>query len=187
MIGTCNTTIKRIAIVHDNGANIVAAAKTLGGGSIDGTPSAALAKPCNWWSIMHWNTKALKKMLGLQDVLCNTGELACKELRQKQQRMGTTQPMLVYDVTTRWNCTMLSDSAVTQRGKQYLGLKAIIWVLLSTALKPFEFATVLISGGKYTSLWSTSTCEEASEAFGTAAVQAFTATKQLQQWWKIRS
>lgn len=47
---------------------------------------------------------------------------------------------------------MLSDSSVTQRGKNYLDLKPDQWSLLeelSTALNALECATVLMSGENY--------------------------------------
>ena len=87
-------------------------------------------------------------------------ELACTKLK-KQKQMGTETNMLVQDVCTCWNSTyqmlsrlleerwpvstMLSDPAVTQRGKHYFDLKPDQWNLieeLSQVLEPFETATV---------------------------------------------
>ncbi|KAL2095528.1 hypothetical protein ACEWY4_007676 [Coilia grayii] len=96
----------------------------------------------------------------------------------------------------RWPVTAtLSDSTVTQRDKQYLDLKADQWGLLEelcTALKPFECATVFLSGDKYTTISAVPPLVQGlvkstqSAAFETAAMQAFqrTAKEQLQQRWK---
>ncbi|GAA6077434.1 E3 SUMO-protein ligase ZBED1-like, partial [Tachysurus ichikawai] len=89
-------------------------------------------------------------------------------LQLKEKQMGTETNMLVQDVCTRWNSTYQmvsrlveqrwlvtathSDPAETQRGKHYLDLKPEQWNLieeLSQVLKPFEAATVFLSGQQY--------------------------------------
>ncbi|XP_049902249.1 E3 SUMO-protein ligase ZBED1-like [Epinephelus moara] len=204
---------KIIAIVHDNGANIVAAAKVLEekhGWSSVRCAGHTLQLVINS-SLKHTN---IEKAVGAARCLVEhfrKSELACNKLRQKQQQMGTTQHKLVQDVSTRWNSTFymisrlleqrwpvtatLSDSTVTQRGKRYLDLKVDQWSLLeelSTALKPFECATVFMSGEKYTTISAVPPLVKGlvkstqTVVFESAAVQAFqvTATEQLQQRWK---
>ncbi|KAM4557393.1 E3 SUMO-protein ligase ZBED1-like [Fundulus diaphanus] len=164
---------KIIAIVHDNGANIVAAANILeekhGWSSVRCTGhtlqlviNAALKNP------------SIEKAVGAARCLVEhfkKSELACSKLREKQQQMNTPEHSLVQDVSTRWNSTFymisrlleqrwpvtatLSDSSVTQRGKRYLDLKPDQWSLLeelSTVLKAFECATVFMSGQKYATI-----------------------------------
>ena len=199
--------------MHDNGANIVAAAKILEekhGWSSVRCAGHTLQLAVNS-SLKH---SSIEKAVWVARCLVEhfrRSELACTKLRQKQQQMGTPQHKLVQDISTRWNSTFymisrlleqrwpvtatLSDSTVTQRGKRYLDLKADQWNLLeelSTALKPFECATVFMSGEKYTTISAVPPLVKGlvkstqSVVFESAAVQAFqvTATEQLHQRWK---
>ena len=87
--------------------------------------------------------------------------------------MGKPEHKLIQDVSVRWNSSYymisrlleqrwpvtatLSDPEVTQRAKHFLDLKAEQWSLLEEleqALKPFECATVYLSGGSYVTLSS---------------------------------
>uniref|UniRef100_G3PNR8 Uncharacterized protein n=1 Tax=Gasterosteus aculeatus TaxID=69293 RepID=G3PNR8_GASAC len=157
---------KIIAIVHDNGANIVAAANILEekhgctGHTLQLVINAALKYP------------GIEKAVGAARRLVEhfkKSELASSKLREKQQQMNTPEHSLVQDVSTRWNSTCymirleqrwpvtatLSDSSVTQRSKRYLDLKSDQWSLLeelSTVLRPFECATVFMSGQKYATI-----------------------------------
>ena len=199
--------------MHDNGANIVAAAKVLE--EKHGWSSVC----CAGHTLQLLINSSLKlsnieKAVGAERCLMEyfrKSELTCNKLRQKQQQMGTPQHKLVQDVSIRWNSTFymisrlleqrwpltatLSDTTVTQRGKRYLDLKADQWNLLeelSTALKPFECATVFMSGEKYTTISAVPPLVKGlvkstqSVVFESAAVQAFqvTATEQLQQRWR---
>ena len=130
------------AVVHDNGANVIAAAKIL-------------HEKHGWASVKcagHTLNLVVQNSLKTQQAISKCVatvrshfehfkkiELACTKLRVKQKQMGTKENMLVQDVSTRWNSTYamlsrlqeqrwpvtatLSDPAVTQRGKHYLDLK----------------------------------------------------------------
>ena len=82
--------------------------------------------------------------------------------------MGTVEHKLIQDVAVRWNSSYyiiervleqrwpvvatLSDPEITQRGKHYLDLKNDQWTLLEEledVLKPYEQATVFLSGQSY--------------------------------------
>ncbi|XP_035981203.1 zinc finger BED domain-containing protein 1-like [Fundulus heteroclitus] len=204
---------KIIAIVHDNGANIVAAANILeekhGWSSVRCTGhtlqlviNAALKNP----SI----EKAVRAARYLVEHF-KKSDLACSKLREKQQQMNTPEHSLVQDVSTRWNSTFymisrlleqrwpvtatLSDSSVTQRGKRYLDLKPDQWSLLeelSTVLKAFECATVFMSGQKYATISTIPPLVKGllkstqSAVYESAPLRAFqlTAVQQLQERWK---
>ncbi|XP_040261635.1 E3 SUMO-protein ligase ZBED1-like [Bufo bufo] len=163
------------AVVHDNGANVVAAMKILqekhgwasvrcAGHTLNLVVQSALK-----------NHQAISKCVACVRCLVEhfkKSELACTKLKEKQQQMGTPQHMLVHDVSTRWNSTYhmiarlleqrwpvtaaLSDPEVTPRGKHhYLDLKPEQWSLieeLTQALEPFEGATVFLSGQNYVTL-----------------------------------
>uniref|UniRef100_A0AAQ6AK64 HAT C-terminal dimerisation domain-containing protein n=1 Tax=Amphiprion ocellaris TaxID=80972 RepID=A0AAQ6AK64_AMPOC len=86
-------------------------------------------------------------------------------------------------------------SMVEDEGKRYLDLKSEQWSLLeelSAALKPFECATVFMSGQKYTTVSSIPPLVKGllkstqNAAFESAPLRAFqlTATEQLQERWK---
>uniref|UniRef100_UPI003AAD97D9 E3 SUMO-protein ligase ZBED1-like n=1 Tax=Centroberyx gerrardi TaxID=166262 RepID=UPI003AAD97D9 len=192
------------AVVHDNGANVVAAVKIL-------------AEKHGWASVRcagHTlnlvvqsalkNHQAISKCVAAARCLVEhfkKSELACTKLKDKQQQMGTPQHMLVQDVSTRWNSTYhmlsrlleqrwpvtaaLSDPAVTLRGKHhYLDLKPEQWNLieeLSQALEPFEGATVFLSGQQYVTLSALPQLVQSlkksiqSSAFETAPVRSYQA------------
>ncbi|XP_073710072.1 E3 SUMO-protein ligase ZBED1-like [Misgurnus anguillicaudatus] len=162
------------AVVHDNGANVVAAAKIL-------------QERHGWASVRcagHTLNLVVQSSLKIHQAISKCvaagrclvehfkkSELACTKLKEKQKQMGTKTNMLVQDVCTRWNSTYqmlsrlleqrwpvtgaLSDPAVTQRGKHYLDLKPEQWNLieeLSQVLQPFDAATVFLSGQHYVTL-----------------------------------
>lgn len=201
------------AIVHDNGANIVGAARLLE----EKYGWASLR--CTGHTLQLVLTSALKhqiiaKAFGPSRCLVEhfkRSELASTKLKQKQQQMGTTEHKLIQDVSTRWNSTYhmisrlleqrwpvtatLSELTVTKTGKQYLDLKPDQWSLieeLSTALKPFDCATEYMSGEKYTTISSVPPLVKGlvksmqGMDFETPGAQAFfhTAVEQLEQRWK---
>lgn len=122
--------------------------------------------------------------------------------------MNTPEHSLVQDVSTRWNSTCymirleqrwpvtatLSDSSVTQRSKRYLDLKSDQWSLLeelSTVLRPFECATVFMSGQKYATISAIPPFVKGllkstqSAAYESAPLRAFQLTAvQLKERWK---
>uniref|UniRef100_A0A8C1N977 HAT C-terminal dimerisation domain-containing protein n=1 Tax=Cyprinus carpio TaxID=7962 RepID=A0A8C1N977_CYPCA len=204
---------KICAIVHDNGANIVAAAKLL--------------EEKHGWSSIRCTGHTLQ--LVINAALKNTGiqravgaarclvehfkksEQACSKLKDKQKQMGTPEHKLVQDVSTRWNSTFyminrlieqrwpvtatLSDPSLTHRDKRYLDLKPDQWSLLEelcTALKSFECATVFMSGQEYITVSSLPPLVKGllksteGAAYDSASVKSFqvTAFEQLQNRWK---
>lgn len=204
---------KIIAIVHDNGANIVAAANILeekhGWSSVRCT-GHTLQLVINT-ALKH---PSIEKAVGAARCLVEhfkKSELASSKLREKQQQMATPEHSLVQDISTRWNSTFymisrlleqrwpvtatLSDSSVTQRGKRYLDLKPDQWSLLeelSTVLKPFECVTVFMSGQKYATISAIPPLVKGllkstqSAIYESAPLRAFqlTAVQQLQERWK---
>ncbi|XP_053551460.1 E3 SUMO-protein ligase ZBED1-like [Bombina bombina] len=204
---------KIIAIVHDNGLNIVAAANILGekhgwtsircsGHTLQLVINAALKN--------SGIERAVSAARGLVEHF-KKSELPSSKLKEKQKQMGTSEHKLLQDVSTRWNNTYymverlieqrwpvtaaLSDPSVTQRGKHYLDLKPDQWSILeelSTALKPFEFATVYMSGQEYVTLSSVPALVKGllrsneGASFESHALKSFqaTAADQLQNRWK---
>ncbi|XP_053316233.1 E3 SUMO-protein ligase ZBED1-like [Spea bombifrons] len=204
---------KIIAIVHDSGANIVAAVKILedkhGWASIRCT-GHTLQLVINA-SLKHSGIqRAVGAARGLVEHF-KKSELASTKLKEKQKQMGTPEHKLLQDVSTRWNSTYymvdrlieqrwpvtatLSDPSVTQRGKHYLELKPEQWNLLeelSTALKPFECATVFMSGQEYVTVSSMAALVKGLlrsnevACFESSPLKSFQATvkDQLQSRWK---
>lgn len=158
------------AIVHNNGSNMVAAARLLeekhgwfsvrcAGHTLQLIVNSALKEP------------SINKATGAARNLVEhfrRSELANSKLKKKQQQMNTAEHKLIQDVNTRWNSTYymmerlleqrwpvtatLSDPEVTPRGKHYCDLKPEQWVLLEElvqGLGPFECATVFLSGQEY--------------------------------------
>lgn len=156
------------AIVHDNGSNMVAAARLL-------------EEKHGWFSVHcagHTFQLIVNSALKEPSINKATGgarnlvehfrrsELANSKLKKKQQQMNTTE--LIQDVNTRCSSTYymverlleqrwpvtatLFDPEVTPRGKHYCDLKPEQWVLLEElvqGLGPFECATVFLSGQEY--------------------------------------
>ncbi|XP_044155622.1 E3 SUMO-protein ligase ZBED1-like [Bufo gargarizans] len=203
---------KIIALVHDNAANMVAAANILeekhGWSSIRCT-GHTLQLVINGAMKNAVIDRAVSAARGLVEHF-KKSELASTKLKEKQKQMGTADHKLVQDVSTRWNSTYymadrlleqrwpvtatLSDPSVTLKAKHYRDLKPEQWTVLEelcTALKPFECATVFMSGQEYPSLSSLPaivkgllrSTERAS--FETAAMRSFQATvkDQLHSRW----
>uniref|UniRef100_A0A1A7WKA9 BED-type domain-containing protein n=1 Tax=Iconisemion striatum TaxID=60296 RepID=A0A1A7WKA9_9TELE len=164
------------AVVHDNGANVVAATKILHA-KHGYEPVTCAGHTLN---LVVQNSlksqQAISRCVGAARTLVEhfkKSELASTKLKVKQRNMGTKENMLLQDVCTRWNSTYamltrlqeqrwpvtatLSDPEVTQRGKHYLDLKPDQWGLieeLNQVLEPFHSATVLMSGEQYVTLSS---------------------------------
>lgn len=175
MITKFDIPVKKIkAVVHDNGANVVAAAKIL-------------QERHGWASVRcagHTLNLVVQSSLKIHQAISKCvaaarclvehfkkSELPSTKLKDKQKQMGANENMLVQDVCPHWNSTYamlsrlqeqrwpvtatLSDPAVTQRGKHYLDLKPEQWNLieeLNLVLEPFESATVFLSGQQYVTL-----------------------------------
>lgn len=161
---------KIVAVVHDNGSNVVLAANILQ--EKHGWKSVRCAGHTLQLVISHaLKHPQITKTLGAARCLVEhfkKSELASSKLKTKQKQMGTPENKLIQDVSTRWNSTFymltrlleqrwpltatLSDPTVTQKGKQYLDLKPDQWTLLeelAKALQAFESATVYLSGESY--------------------------------------
>lgn len=134
------------AVVHDNGANVVAAAKILR--ERHGWASVRCAgHTLNLVVQSTLKSKTIASCVGSARCLVEhfkKSELACTKLKEKQQQMGKPPLMLIQDVSTQWNITYhmlsrlleqgwpvttaLSDPAVNPRGKHhYLDLKPEQW------------------------------------------------------------
>ena len=162
-------TSKIVAVVHDNGSNVVLAANILQ------EKNGWVSVRCAGHTLQLVRNHALEipqisKALGAARCLVEhfkRSELTASKLKMKQKQLVTPEHKLVQDVSTRWNSTdhmisgpleerwpvtaTLSDPA-TQRGKQYLDLKSDQWTLLeelAQALQAFECATVYLSGERY--------------------------------------
>ncbi|KAM9830564.1 E3 SUMO-protein ligase ZBED1-like isoform 1-T1 [Syngnathus typhle] len=165
------------AVVHDNGASVVAA--------------AAILKERHGWASVRCSGYVLNSVV--QSTLKNSqtiancvasartlvehfkkSEVACAKLQEMQKQMGMPPLMLIRDVSTRWNGTYhmlsrllgqrwpvaasLSDLAVSPNGKQlHLDLKQEQWNLseeLTRVLGPFVSVTEFLHGEQYVTLSS---------------------------------
>lgn len=163
------------AVVHDNGANVVAAATILR--ERHGWASLRCAGHILNLVVQNAlkNNKTIASCVGSARCLVEhfkKSELACTKLKEKQQQMGKPSLMLIQDVSTRWNSTYhmlsrlleqrwpvtaaLSDPAVNPRGKHhYLNLKPEQWNIseeLTQVLGLFEGATEFLNGEQYVTL-----------------------------------
>ncbi|XP_063762122.1 E3 SUMO-protein ligase ZBED1-like [Eleginops maclovinus] len=163
-----------LAIVHDNAANVVAALRILE--EKHGVASHRCAGHTLQLVVNHAlkNNPMIDRTLGAARCLVKhfkKSEPASSKLKQKQKQWGTAEHTLLQDVSVRWNSSYymvsrlleqrwpvvatLSDPDVTQRGKQYLDLRNDQWILLEEleqVLKPFEQATVFLSGESYVTI-----------------------------------
>uniref|UniRef100_G3NAN5 HAT C-terminal dimerisation domain-containing protein n=1 Tax=Gasterosteus aculeatus TaxID=69293 RepID=G3NAN5_GASAC len=129
-------TSKIVAVVHDNGSNVVLAANILQ--EKNGRVSVCCAGHTLQLVINHaLKNPQISKALGASRSLVEhfkRSELAASDLKLKQKQMGTP------------------EDPATQRGKQYLDLKSDQWTLLEELaqdLQAFECATVYLSGESY--------------------------------------
>ena len=157
------------AVVHDNGANIVAAMRLLeekhGWASVRcaGHTLQLIIKDALKDSNISRAISVSRCVVGF----FHNSEMASTKLKAKQKQMGTKQHAMIQDVSTRWNSTFymmerlleqrwpltatLSDPDLKGK-KNYLDLKAEQWVLLEelvVGLRPFETATKYLSGQEY--------------------------------------
>ncbi|XP_061542548.1 E3 SUMO-protein ligase ZBED1-like [Phycodurus eques] len=191
-------------VVHDNGANVVAAAGILE----DRHGWASLRCSGHTLNLVVQNTLKNKDTIAncVDSARClvehfNKSELACNKLKEKQQEMGMVPLMLIQDVSTQWNSTYhmlsrllgqrwpvtaaLSDPEVNTIAKQhYLDLNPEQWSLgeeLAQVLGPFEGVTEFLSGEQYVTLSALPQLvhnlkkSTLSVAFKTASVRAFQA------------
>nr|XP_061819122.1 E3 SUMO-protein ligase ZBED1-like [Nerophis lumbriciformis] len=157
-------------IVHDNAANVVAALRVLE--ERHGVSSLRCVGHTLQLVVNHaLKDNHISRALGAARSLVEhfrKSELSSAKLKVKQKQMGSPDHSLIQDVSVRWNSSFymisrlleqrwpitatLSDPEVTQRGKHFLDLKADQWSLLEEleqVLKPFECATVYLSGESY--------------------------------------
>ncbi|XP_051999013.1 E3 SUMO-protein ligase ZBED1-like [Xyrauchen texanus] len=159
-----------LAVVHDNARNIVAALRILE--ERFGVVSHRCAGHTLQLVVNHaMDNPVINKALSATRCLVKRikkSEPATTKLKLKQKQMGTVEHKLIQDVAVRWNSSyymierlleqrwpvvaILSDPEITQRGKHYLDLKNDQWILLEElekVLKPYEQATVFLSGQSY--------------------------------------
>jgi len=153
------------AIVHDNGSNMVAAAKKLE--ALHGWSSVRCVA-----HTIQLVVHAVLQSATISDTLTSArrvveyfkrSALATSLLHAKQEQMSVPDHQMIMDVSTRWNSTLyMIDRLLEQRwpvsavlsdkSHKCQNLSEIQWETLSTVkslLQPFEAATVFISGDKY--------------------------------------
>jgi hypothetical protein len=154
------------ALVHDNGSNMVAAAKKLE--ALHGWSSVRCVA-----HTIQLVVNAVLQSVSISDTLTSArrvvehfkrSALATSMLHAKQEQMSVPDHQMIMDVSTRWNSTLyMIDRLLEQRWpvsavlsdkghKSCQNLSEIKWEMLSTVksmLEPFEAATVFISGEKY--------------------------------------
>ncbi|XP_061649220.1 E3 SUMO-protein ligase ZBED1-like isoform X2 [Phyllopteryx taeniolatus] len=163
------------AVIHNNGADVVAA--------------AVILKERHGWASVRCSGHTLNLVVQSALTNCKTiancvasartlvehikkSELACTKLKEKQQQMGMPTIMLIRDVSTRWNSTYrmlsrllgqrwpvtaaLSDPAVNSSAEHHHpDLKPEHWNLseeLTRVLGPFERVTEFLHGEQYVTL-----------------------------------
>uniref|UniRef100_A0A3Q1FT65 BED-type domain-containing protein n=1 Tax=Acanthochromis polyacanthus TaxID=80966 RepID=A0A3Q1FT65_9TELE len=178
------------AIVQDNGANIVAAARLLE--EKYGWPSLR----CTGHTLQLVLSSALKHQIITKAVEQQMGAPEHKPIQDVRTRWNSTFQMIRCLLEQRWPVTAtLSDLTVTKTCKQYLDLKPEQWSLieeLAQALEPFDCATAYMSGEKYATISSVPPLVKGlvkslqGMDFETPGVRAFqhTAVEQLEQRWK---
>ncbi|KAK6477799.1 zinc finger BED domain-containing protein 1-like, partial [Huso huso] len=204
-----------VALVRDNGSNVVSAANKFSG--LHGWLSVS----CAGHSLQLTINNALKNTT----IQCAIGaarsvvehfkksELATTALKRKQKQMETPQHTLLQDVPTRWNSSLhmikrlleqrwpivavLSDPTVkSARAVRHLDLSQDQWSLLNelvSILQPFETATTYLSGETYVSLSAVPSLIKSVSSLMDLAVKNSSAIKnfkrvafqQLDQRWKI--
>ena len=166
----CHVPFSKVkAVVHDNGANVVAAARILN--ETRGWASVRFSGHTLDLVVQSTpkNNKTIANFVASARCLVEhfkKSEPTCTKLKEKQQQMGMPPLMLIQDISTLWNSTYhmlfrlleqrwtltaaLSDPAVNPRAKHhYLDLKPEQWDLsegLTQVLWPFEGATLFPSG-----------------------------------------
>ena len=153
------------AIVHDNGSNMVAAAKKLE--TLHGWSSVRCVA-----HTIQLVVNAVLKSASISDTLTSArrvveyfkrSALATSMLHAKQEQMSEPDHQMIMDVSTHWNSTLYMiawlleqrwpvSAVLSDRSQKCQNLSETQWEMLSTLkslLEPFETATVFISGDKY--------------------------------------
>jgi len=161
---------KVVAMVHDNGSNIVAAAEKIA------AQHHLVSVRCAAHTLQLVVNAALKCDSTITDSLAaarhvveyfKRSALATSLLHEKQQQMSVSEHQLVIEVPTRWNSTLhmidrlieqrwpissvLTDKNVSKK-KGFAPLTETQWEILSNLkelLQPFDAATTYVSGEKY--------------------------------------
>jgi len=159
------TRSKVVAVVHDNGSNIVSAAKKLN--DAEGWCSVRCAA-----HTIQLVVGAALKVDDIQQALVaarrvveyfKRSVVATSALREKQEQMSAPCHKLVMEVSTRWNSTLYMVrrlleqrwpvcAVLSEKGQSCKSLNDAQWEMLSTLaelLEPFEAATVFVSGELY--------------------------------------
>ena len=163
---------KIVALVHDNGSNIVAAAKKLENANKPQWASVRCAAH-TLQLVIHaapqCNTTITESLTAARRVVefFKRSELATTSLHKVQKQMSMKDHQLVMEVSTRWNSTLyMIDRLIEQRWpvsvvlmekaadsrKATASLSDTQWEVLSnlkSLLKPFEVATTFLSGEAY--------------------------------------
>ena len=167
VLSFCIDDKKVMAFVHDNGANIDCAARSLE------TELNWYSQGCAGHTLQLCVNAGLKinntidRAIGAARCLVThfrKSEPALRALKSRQADMRSPTHRLIQDVTTRWNSTffmierlleqrwpvtaVLSDSSVTKSSDRYLDLKSEQWDLLEALkviLHPLQVATTYLS------------------------------------------
>ncbi|XP_072768749.1 E3 SUMO-protein ligase ZBED1-like [Nerophis lumbriciformis] len=198
-------------IVHDNAANVVAALRVLE--ERHGVSSLRCVGHTLQLVVNHaLKDNHISRALGAARSLVEhfrKSELSSTKLKVKQKQMGSPDHSLIQDVSVRWNSSFymisrlleqrwpitatLSDPEVTQRGKHFLDLKADQWSLLEEleqVLKPFECATVYLSGESYVTVSAVPLLVKGlRKATQTASIKCFqvTAAREITSRWEAET
>ena len=215
-IQSCNIGMdKVVALVHDNGSNVVSAGKKLD-------------NELGWASVRcaaHTLQLVVHAVLRCDEVITGAlatarqvvehfkrSELASSNLRKAQHQMSVPEHHLVMEVSTRWNSTLymverlleqrwpvsvvLLDKKNDVRNKSPVVLSDQQWQVLSNfriLLKPLEAATTYLSGEAYVTASSVPSliswlCSKMTTAADDATyVKTFkqTALRELHERWPI--
>lgn len=161
---------KVIAMVHDNGSNIVAAAAK------NEAQHNWVSVRCAAHSLQLIVNAALKSDSAITDTLAaarhvvehfKRSALATSLLHEKQRQMSVSEHQLIMEVSTRWNSTLhmierlieqrwpVSSVLVDRSSSKKSGVLALTecqWEILSNLkelLQPFDAATTYVSGETY--------------------------------------
>lgn len=168
---------KVVALVHDNGSNMVAAANKLS--ALHGWASVRCAA-----HTLQLVINAALKCEAITETLTAARKvvehfkrsvIATSLLHEKQHQMSIPENQLVQDVSTRWNSSLymtqrllqqrwpvsavLNELQVENRKKTLCKLSDAQWEMLEaleSVLTPFETATVFVSGESYVTVSSVS-------------------------------
>lgn len=163
---------KIVALVHDNGSNIVAAAQKLEeifGSQFSSVRCTAHTLQLVIHAALHCNDVIKDAVTAARHVVeyFKRSELATSSLHKIQTQMSLPEHQLVMEVSTRWNSTLYMierlveqrwpvSLVIQQRKSDSKNPKSSLtddqWDVLShliRLLKPFEVATEFVSGDEY--------------------------------------